>query len=77
MRPHSGIEGATPFANASVTNPLNGVEMQVTGNPVKLSGMPDEIGPVPEKGQHNWEVYAGWLGYSEERVKELTAQQVI
>jgi crotonobetainyl-CoA:carnitine CoA-transferase CaiB-like acyl-CoA transferase len=62
---------------ASVTNPLNGVEMQVTGNPVKLSGMPDEIGPVPEKGQHNWEVYGGWLGYSEERVKELTAQQVI
>jgi crotonobetainyl-CoA:carnitine CoA-transferase CaiB-like acyl-CoA transferase len=60
-----------------VTNPLNGVEMRLTGNPVKVSDMDDVIGPVPEKGQHNTEVYGGWLGYSDERIAELAAAQVI
>ena len=60
-----------------VTNPLNGVEMRLTGNPVKVSDMDDVIGPVPEKGQHNSAVYGGWLGYSDERIAELAAAQVI
>jgi CoA:oxalate CoA-transferase len=60
-----------------VTNPLNGVEMRLTGNPVKVSDMPDAVGPVPEKGEHNAEVYGQWLGYSDERMEELIAQRVI
>jgi CoA:oxalate CoA-transferase len=60
-----------------VTNPANGVELRLTGNPVKVSDMPDTVGPVPEKGEHNGEVYGRWLGYSDERLEELIAERII
>jgi CoA:oxalate CoA-transferase len=60
-----------------ITNPANGVEMRLTGNPVKVSDMPDTVGPVPEKGEHNGEVYGQWLGYTKDRIEELIAQQII
>jgi crotonobetainyl-CoA:carnitine CoA-transferase CaiB-like acyl-CoA transferase len=60
-----------------VTNPMNGVEMRLTGNPVKLSGMADEVGPVPEQGEHNFEVYGGWLGYERSRIQAMIEERII
>ena len=60
-----------------VHNPASGLEMQLTGNPVKVVGMPNTIGPPPEKGEHNEEIYGGWLGYDAERIAALTDQKII
>jgi CoA:oxalate CoA-transferase len=60
-----------------VHNPASGLEMQLTGNPVKLVGRQSTIGPPPEKGEHNEEVYGGWLGLGSERIAELVDQKII
>jgi crotonobetainyl-CoA:carnitine CoA-transferase CaiB-like acyl-CoA transferase len=33
--------------------------------------------PAPFLGEHNSEVYAGLLGYSEEKIEELMAREII
>jgi crotonobetainyl-CoA:carnitine CoA-transferase CaiB-like acyl-CoA transferase len=60
-----------------VHNPASGLEMRLTGNPIKLVGSPNTIGPPPEKGEHNEEVYGGWLGLESERIAELVEQKII
>jgi CoA:oxalate CoA-transferase len=61
----------------AVENPLSGAEMYVTGNPVKLAGVADEIGRPAAKGEHNAEIYSQWLGYSDDRIRELAAERII
>ena len=60
-----------------VRNPASGAEMFVTGNPVKLSTAPDEIGPPPARGEHNAEIYRGLLGLDEERLRALEAEKIV
>ena len=60
-----------------VKHPDSGLEMQLTGNPVKISGMSKRIGPPPEKGEHNLEIYGDWLGYDANRIAELSQQKII
>jgi crotonobetainyl-CoA:carnitine CoA-transferase CaiB-like acyl-CoA transferase len=60
-----------------VTNPLSGAEMFVTGNPVKLAGVEEPIGPPPAKGEHNREIYSGLLGYDDERIRALGDEKII
>ena len=60
-----------------VKHPTTGLEMRLTGNPIKLSGMADEIGPPPEKGEHNREIYGGWLGLDDAAVDDLTRRKII
>jgi crotonobetainyl-CoA:carnitine CoA-transferase CaiB-like acyl-CoA transferase len=61
----------------SVKHPTSGLEMRLPGNPIKLSDVPEEIGPPPERGEHNSEIYGGWLGYDEETIKDLMDRRVI
>jgi crotonobetainyl-CoA:carnitine CoA-transferase CaiB-like acyl-CoA transferase len=58
-------------------NPTSGLGMMLTGNPIKLSGTADEIGYAPEKGQHNREIYGGWLGCDDATIEDLTRRKVI
>ena len=37
----------------------------VPGLTVKFSDTPGEIGPIPQPGEHNSQVYCEWLGYAE------------
>ena len=37
----------------------------VPGLTVKFSDTPGEIGPIPQPGEHNSEVYCEWLGHVE------------
>lgn len=60
-----------------VRNPSSGLEMQLTGNPVKLRGMADEVGYPAHKGEHNHEVYGGWLGIEPSAIDDLTTRKVI
>lgn len=60
-----------------VRNPETGLEMRVTGNPIKLSELPDEIGYPPERGQHNLEVYGDWLGLDRGTLDDLARRKVI
>jgi formyl-CoA transferase len=60
-----------------VENPLSGAEMFVTGNPVKLAGVCEPIGPPPAKGEHNREIYSALLGYDDERIRALADQKII
>jgi crotonobetainyl-CoA:carnitine CoA-transferase CaiB-like acyl-CoA transferase len=60
-----------------VRHPDTGLEMRLTGNPIKLSGMADEIGYPANKGEHNREIYGGWLGCDEATIEDLTRRKVI
>jgi crotonobetainyl-CoA:carnitine CoA-transferase CaiB-like acyl-CoA transferase len=60
-----------------VRHPATGLEMRLTGNPVKLSDMPDEIGPPADKGEHNREIYGSWLGFDDARIADLEQRKVI
>jgi formyl-CoA transferase len=43
----------------------------------KLSVTPGSVRtPGPELGQHNEEIYKGLLGYTDERIAELTASGI-
>ncbi len=60
-----------------VAHPSNGIEMRLTGNPIKLSGMADEIGYPADKGEHNAEIYGGWLGLDAATIADLEARKII
>jgi crotonobetainyl-CoA:carnitine CoA-transferase CaiB-like acyl-CoA transferase len=48
------------------------------GMPIKFSGAQAGFDqPPPGLGEHNQAVYCDLLGYSEQRLRELKAQQVI
>jgi crotonobetainyl-CoA:carnitine CoA-transferase CaiB-like acyl-CoA transferase len=49
----------------------------VTGNPIKLSEYRDTIGPPPDRGEHNAEIYGGLLGFTDDRLRELADDKVI
>ncbi len=60
-----------------VRHPDTGLAMRLTGNPIKLSGMADEIGYPANQGEHNREIYGGWLGCDEATIEDLTRRKVI
>ncbi len=50
----------------------------VSGVPLKLSESPGQLEHLgPDLGQHNDEIYRGWLGLTESEIKELQADGVI
>lgn len=52
--------------------------LKMPGSVFKLSATPgDPLAPSPFLGEHNSEVYNGLLGYSEERIEELMAREII
>ena len=60
-----------------VREPRTELELQLTGDPGKISGMSSTCGPPPEKGEHNLEIYRDWLGYGSDRISELAEQKII
>jgi len=60
-----------------VRHPQSGLEMQLTGNPVKLSGLRDEIGHPAVRGEHNHEIYGKWLGLDADAIADLTRRKII
>ncbi len=60
-----------------VEHPLGG-KTKMPGNPIKLSEThEDAFSPPPLLGQHNEEVYKGWLSKSDEELTELKNNGVI
>jgi CoA:oxalate CoA-transferase len=58
--------------------PFGKTSVEVFGSPIKLSGTPPRTaGAVPQLGQHNHDVYVGWLGISAERFEALCRGGVI
>ena len=51
--------------------------MPVNGDYWHMSRTPAVIGSLPAVGEHNDEVLSGILGYSEERISELSEKNVI
>lgn len=52
----------------------NGEVVQMPGNPIKLSAMDEQkYGPPPRLGEHTYQVISGFLNYSEEQIKKLSA----
>ena len=60
-----------------VRSPTTGISMRLTGNPIKVSGMTDEIGHPAERGEHNAEVYGGLLGFDTAALEDLASRKVI
>jgi len=60
-----------------VRHPQSGLEMRLTGNPVKLSGLRDEIGHPAVRGEHNHEIYGKWLGLDADAIADLTRRKII
>ncbi len=60
-----------------VENPISGVPLYVTGNPVKIVGVEERIGSPAIQGAHNAEIYGNLLGYSEEKLQDLQSQGII
>jgi crotonobetainyl-CoA:carnitine CoA-transferase CaiB-like acyl-CoA transferase len=53
-------------------------EIVVPTNPLRLHGLPKApLVPSPTIGQHNAEIYGGWLGLSEAEIAALKAEGVI
>lgn len=60
-------------------------EVEVDGRPLKLPAILPKLSdtpggtewPGPEVGEHNREIYGGWLGITEEEISELKARGVI
>ena len=50
---------------------------KVAGNPIKASEAEDVLAPPPQLGEYTGEVLKGILGYSDDRIKELTEEKVI
>jgi crotonobetainyl-CoA:carnitine CoA-transferase CaiB-like acyl-CoA transferase len=64
-------------AFAYIDDPVAG-RKKLMGSPFKLSGIPDlEPTPPPRLGEHNQEILQNILGYSAEKVQELTEQGII
>jgi CoA:oxalate CoA-transferase len=52
--------------------------LKMPGSVFKLSATPgDPLVPAPFLGEHNGEVYSSLLGYSEEKIEELMAREII
>jgi crotonobetainyl-CoA:carnitine CoA-transferase CaiB-like acyl-CoA transferase len=58
-------------------HPRSDLEMRLTGNPVKLSGLPDEIGYPAARGEHNHEIYGEWLGLDADAISDLIRRKII
>ncbi|MFC2005726.1 CaiB/BaiF CoA transferase family protein [Chloroflexota bacterium] len=53
-------------------------EMQVAGNPIKMSEIQEEMfKPAPESGQNTEEILSQLLGYPQQRIDELMKEKVI
>jgi crotonobetainyl-CoA:carnitine CoA-transferase CaiB-like acyl-CoA transferase len=53
-------------------------EIVVPTTPLRLHGTePVEAGPSPKIGEHNAEIYGGWLGLSATEIAELRHSGVI
>jgi len=60
-----------------VEQPLSG-KLKVPGSVLKLSKTPgDPSSPSPFLGEHNYEVYSGLLGYTEEEITKLADDGII
>ena len=60
-----------------VEQPLSG-KLKVQGSVLKLSKTPGDPNlPSPFLGEHNYEVYSGMLGYSEEEIDKLADDGII
>ena len=71
--PHYAARGDIVTVDDPVTGPIK----QVAPLP-KLSRTPGQIyNPAPRKGEHNADIYGGWLGYSAQTLEELAAAGVI
>ncbi len=53
--------------------------VKIAGNPIKMSSVPESPmrDKIPEIGEHNSEVFCGWLGYSEADLLDLKSQGII
>ncbi|MDO8671816.1 MAG: CoA transferase, partial [Dehalococcoidia bacterium] len=59
----------------SMPHPLGG-EIKLAGNPIKMpSSIVEEFVAPPLLGQHNDEILAGLLHYSEEKIRELRNEE--
>jgi crotonobetainyl-CoA:carnitine CoA-transferase CaiB-like acyl-CoA transferase len=64
-------------AFAYIDDPVAG-RKKLMGCPFKLSDLPDlEPTPPPRLGEHNAEILHDLLGYSDEKIAELRAQEVL
>lgn len=61
---------------ATVEHPTRGC-ITMPGCAVQLDDSPVEVTPAPLLGQHNHDVFQGWLGLSRERVQELEQAGVV
>lgn len=62
---------------AEIEHPASG-KLKMFGVPAKFSKTPGRVGmPSPMLGEHNEEVYRGWLGFSQEEIKSLKVEGVI
>jgi formyl-CoA transferase/CoA:oxalate CoA-transferase len=60
-----------------VDHPLGG-QVKLIGNPIKLSGTPEEVfEPPPLLGQHTVELLSELLGYPQEKIEALRDEKVI
>ena len=64
----------------SIDHTLGG-QIKQTGNPIKMSATPPDVGPdflsPPTLGEHTSEVLSGLLGYSPEKIEHLRQEKVI
>lgn len=51
--------------------------IRTLGNPVKVQGEEERLGPPPGLGEHTEEILGGLLGYSREKIEALRAKKVI
>ncbi|MBI4330118.1 MAG: CoA transferase [Chloroflexi bacterium] len=49
--------------------------VKVAGNPIKVTGLAEEHRAPPALGEHNQEILADFLGYSEEKIRQLEKEQ--
>lgn len=60
-----------------IDHPQRG-RVKVIGSPIRLDSQPElALVPAAELGQHNRQVYCGWLGLSQEELADLQARGVI
>ena len=54
-------------------------KIKVAGNPIKLSGLEEEIpkDPAPQIGEHNELILKKYLGYTDEQIAELKKENII
>jgi crotonobetainyl-CoA:carnitine CoA-transferase CaiB-like acyl-CoA transferase len=55
-----------------------GEEIQMLGNPIKMSEMGEEVFVgAPTLGQHTEQILSEYIGYSKERIANLKKEKVI